>query len=210
MVGRRKLGRCIAVGLVMLTPALAAGAARTTGIRPVQIVSNSMAPTVGAGEWIVVADLDRGPWSPSIHRGDAVLFEYPDGSGQHALKRVVALPGDRVEVAADSITINGERRSLAVAPDVPAPVQARVDRVPPDTVYLVGDNSALSIDSRTLGPVANDRLIAKMLLVGGTTIDVVLGAAGVTVLIASGIALGEVRRCRRSRNADPSTIEATR
>ncbi len=200
---RRTMGRRIAVGLVLLTPVLAAGVARTMGIRPVQVVSSSMAPTVEAGEWIVVADLRRGPWSPSVHRGDAVLFEYPEGTGRHAMKRVVALPGDRVEVAADSITVNGERRPLEVAAEVSTPTTVRVTLVPPNSVYLVGDNSARSIDSRTLGPVANDRLTAKVLLAGGTTTDVLLGAAGPTV-IGLGIALGAVgRRRRRSGTADP-------
>jgi signal peptidase I len=60
----------VAVGLIV---ALGLGfglALRASGVRPVRITSGSMAPTIGIGDWVIVAD------AGNAHRGDIVEFRF--------------------------------------------------------------------------------------------------------------------------------------
>jgi len=186
--------RLLMIGLVLVLPTAAAVLVWGIGVRPVQITSASMAPTVKPGEWIVVAALNRGPWSPEIRRGDAVLFDYPPSTGAHALKRVAAVSGDTVDLEADHITINGRAQWF----DKPMQWQTRTDSVPPDHVYLLGDNSAASLDSRFWGPVSNDRLVAKYLFTLGSSTAILWLAIAVIATLSAAVTTWEfVQRRRR-------------
>ena len=90
---------------IALTAALAAGfglGTRAAGIHPVRIVSGSMSPTIKPGDVIVVRDLDAGD-RDRIDCGDVILFSFPLGTSGRAIKRVVAISGDIVEIHADSV-----------------------------------------------------------------------------------------------------------
>jgi signal peptidase I len=151
--------------VVALAVALGAGGAltaRALGISPVQIVSTSMAPEIADGDWIVVKTL-----SPSarrdIHRGEIVMLRFPLGTAGRAVKRVVALAGDRVAIGPRSVTVNGRRIAVAGAPS-PYAAGPRVERVPPGHVFLLGDNARHSIDSRSFGAVPDSELVGRMLM----------------------------------------------
>ena len=98
----------------------------------VAVAEESMAPALSAGDWLL---LDPTPhrWP---RRGSIVVFREPD-SGILAIKRVAAGPGDRVRIAAGLL------------------------RLAPDEAWLLGDNAAISVDSRRYGPVTLDALIGR-------------------------------------------------
>ena len=151
--------------LLVLAGAIGLGAAataRSLGIRPVRVTSGSMAPTVERGDWIVVRDLDH-QGRASIARGEIVLFSFPLGTSGRAIKRVVAVGGDLVAIAAHSLTVNGRTTRLAGAPSAYA-ARSRVERVPSGYVFLVGDNAAASIDSRSFGAVPVRYVVARQVL----------------------------------------------
>ena len=181
----------IVVGLVAVLGVGSALAARGFGVRPVQIVSGSMSPTVKGGEWIVVHDLDRTSRA-EVKRGDIVLFRYVRGR-LRAIKRVVAIGGDRVAIAAHSITVNGKVTRLAGAPG-PASARARVETVPPGHVFLLGDNSRVSIDSRAFGAVPVSEIVGRRVVTLGGTRSILLEALAATLLAAAAmIVAGTIR-----------------
>ncbi len=90
-----------------------------------------MAPALAPGDWALVATR-RG-----YRRGDVVVVEHPSRPGYEMVKRVTAVPGERV----------GERVMAA------------------DEFWVQGDFEAASTDSRQFGPVIRDALKAKVLLV---------------------------------------------
>lgn len=109
----------LVVGLIAFT-ALAAPLRLVLTLSPVP--STSMAPTVLAGDHVVVDQLSYRLRPPA--RGDLAMFRDPCGSGDGFLKRVVAQAGDTVELRCDVLLINGEEiqaRHVDAVCEIPGP-----------------------------------------------------------------------------------------
>jgi len=123
---------------------------RLTVCDPARVSSGSMAPTVCTGDVVVLDHL--GP-RRGLAVDDIVTFPSPtDGTEQ--IKRVVALGGQRVAIADAQLVVDGR--------PVPEPYvdHATIDGVyfgpvvvPPGSVFVLGDDREVSIDSRAFGPV---------------------------------------------------------
>jgi signal peptidase I len=147
-----------------LAGAVVSLALHVSGFRLLRITSGSMAPAVEVGNLVIAREHFTD--AQSLARGSIVVFRFPFGSDLRAIKRVVALPGDVVEVRSDAVIINGQRMPAASA----ITTAARLEQVPPyaialGTMFLLGDNSAHSIDSRSFGPVAEREILGKVVLV---------------------------------------------
>ena len=89
---------------------------------PFRIPSGSMVPTLEIGDLILVNKFEYGIRLPVINkevvalskpqRGDVMVFRYPLNPTQDYIKRVVGLPGDRVEYVNKQLTVNGQRVSI--------------------------------------------------------------------------------------------------
>ncbi|MEY4761048.1 MAG: hypothetical protein RLZZ200_904 [Pseudomonadota bacterium] len=98
--------------------ALAVLVLRSFLYEPFRIPSDSMMPTLFAGDFILVNKYVYGlrlPVSNQLvlengrpERGDVVVFRYPPDPAVNYIKRLVGLPGDRVRVAGDRVYVNGE------------------------------------------------------------------------------------------------------
>jgi signal peptidase I len=133
-----------AVGAALAT---AVGAAVLITLRrrylAVRVEGASMEPTLRSGQVVLV----RRVALSALHNGQVVVVAAPgDAAGPDRptwlIKRILALPGDPVP------------RS-----DVPLLRGATHDRVPPRRFVVIGDNRALSLDSRQLGYLHEDTLL---------------------------------------------------
>ncbi|MGI8737041.1 MAG: signal peptidase I [Candidatus Eremiobacter antarcticus] len=104
--------------------------------------------------------------SGALRRGDVVAFYRDDGEQTRIfLKRVAALPGDRVSMSNGSLVVNGStmipQTFEAGADQTSMPLQT----IPAGSVFVLGDNRGQSEDSRSFGPVALEALIGKAVVV---------------------------------------------
>src|SRR5260370_40203274 len=84
-------------------------------VQAFQIPSESMENTLLIGDYLLVDKVhyaNGGLWSPilpyaDIKRGDIIVFRYPVHPEEHFVKRVVALPGDRVRLSHKRVFVNG-------------------------------------------------------------------------------------------------------
>jgi signal peptidase I len=121
------------------------------------VVEDSMRPLIEPGDWIIGRRRARSP-----ERGDIVVFEHPGVSGRNLVKRVVALSGERVDIAngyvhTDGVVLAEPWAEGATGPD-------GTWWVPPGHVWVLGDNRSVSAgDSRQLGPIPVTSLSWKIL-----------------------------------------------
>jgi signal peptidase I len=123
------------------------------------ILQHSMEPNLHENERVIVEKITyrfvHGP-----RRGDIVVVEIP-GQEIPLVKRVVALPGEKVAVQGGRVFINDQ---LLDEPwveryggrDYPPEV------VPPLHVFILGDNRGVSHDSRAIGPVHVDQIVGRV------------------------------------------------
>lgn len=136
------------------------------------IPSESMVPTLQVNDRLIVEKLSYRFHSPE--RGDIVVFMPPDAAGKFCLgiqdpnvkikdafiKRVVALPGEKVEVRDGTVLINDKplvEPYIAAKPDY----QLQPSVIPPDSFLVLGDNRNNSCDGHFWGPVPRQNLIGR-------------------------------------------------
>jgi len=156
---RRRWARPLVVGLLAVLGVVVL--VRSFLLSWYPVVSDSMAPTVDRGDIVIV---DKFLWRlGDLMHGDVVTFTDPH-NGDLLIKRVVGLPGDRVSIEDAILRVNG---TLVPEPYVD---HSRIDGlyfgpvvVPPDHVFLLGDNRFTSIDSREYGAVPMESLTGRYL-----------------------------------------------
>jgi signal peptidase I len=179
---------------------------RTFAYEPFSIPSGSMIPTLLVGDYLFVSKYSYGysryslPFSPPLfegrvlggapERGDVAVFKLPSDNSTDYIKRVVGLPGDRIQVVDGILHINGEsveREKLDEQPEDGPTVYREIlpngvshlireisdkqfyDNTPVYTVpeghyFLMGDNRDSSQDSRALsrvGYVPHENLVGR-------------------------------------------------
>ena len=143
---------------------------RTFVVQAFKIPSGSMEPTLLVGDHILVNKFIYGVKIPFIRttiipiskpqRDDVIVFIYPHDTSKDYIKRVIGLPGDRIEIFDRKININGtlyddkhgvysEVRNGA-SPNM-AKKRYRPVIVPENHLFVMGDNRDHSSDSRVWG-----------------------------------------------------------
>ena len=122
----------------------------------------SMEPTFHHNDYVIVNRLAYR--LGDIDRGDVIVFPFPNNQEEDYIKRVIGLPGDRIEISNGQVFVNGE---MIEEPYIKAPPMADLAElvVPAETVYVMGDNLNDSSDSRRWGPLSVDDIIGKAFFV---------------------------------------------
>jgi len=157
---------------------------RTFIVQAFKIPSGSMIPTLEIGDHILVNKLSYGLRMPFLERyllqygnpqrGDVVVFIYPEDRSKDFIKRVIAVGGDTVEVRAKKIFINGKpvedpHGHFAGYDPLAGGVGSGDDygpkTVPPNSIFVMGDNRDRSYDSRFWGFVDLNDVRGKAFLI---------------------------------------------
>jgi len=138
---------------------------RTFLVAPFKIPSGSMRMTLIEGDRILVNKLGYRFHSPE--RGDIIVFRFPENPKRPFIKRLAAIGGDTVEIRSGQLFVNGRLSPSLVAQHLFYYNQGEYGQegetvhVPPDSFFVLGDNSASSHDSRFWGFVPKKLLIGK-------------------------------------------------
>ena len=172
-------------------------------VQAFQIPSESMENTLLIGDYLLVDKLRYGsgsgiedrllPYRP-IQRGDIIVFRYPVNPAEHFVKRVIALPGDRVHLLNRRVYVNGvAAKEPYVHYSSPVPDTFRDDFprlnlpvpglegtwwlqmkklvedgdliIPEGYYFVLGDNRDESLDSRYWGFVPRENIVGRPLLI---------------------------------------------
>jgi signal peptidase I len=171
---RRRRRRVLAeTAITILVAVVLAGLVRAFGIQTFWIPTPSMVPTLSVYDRVLVQKAFF-TWH-DVREGDIVVFSHPPrdrcpGPQDDLVKRVIALPGQTIYSAGNSIYINGR---LLAEPYLPRydplgpPIASRQHpyRVPAGDFYVLGDNRAISCDSRYWGPIKGSSIVGRVVLI---------------------------------------------
>jgi signal peptidase I len=160
--------------IMILVALLVVGLVRTFAFQAFWIPSSSMVPTLGVNDRVLVQKAFFS-WH-DVREGDIVVFSHPPldqcGGPQEGdlVKRVIALPGQTIYSSGNSIYVNGRLLAEPYLPHYdplgpPIASSQHPYRVPPGEFYLLGDNRAISCDSRYWGPIKGSSIVGKVVLV---------------------------------------------
>ena len=163
---RGLLERCYrsAVAEIVVLVLLAFTLAMTTKtyvVEAYEIKGRSMVPTFDDGQRVVVLKLFS-----DIQRGDIVIFSSQDDPGKDLIKRVIALPGERIQIRKGLVRINGKVLKEGYLEDKDYGLyDAEIDEeVGLGQIYVLGDNRDDSHDSRRFGSVSGESLKGKVVV----------------------------------------------
>ena len=158
-----------------------------TSLKPYRIISGSMAPTADVGQRVFADHVGGADWEP--RRGDIIVFKAPGGARDDAdeecalpraphtacmealrgrtdisfVKRVVGLPGDRLQIEHGHVIRNGVRVHEPYARSCDEEICDLAEfTVPAGHYYVLGDNRGDSSDSRYWGPISHDEIVGHV------------------------------------------------
>ncbi len=150
--------------------------------QPFFVQGSSMEPNFDDGEYLVisefglkrtqipVANIEVNPWR-DLSRQEPIVFRFPKDPSQFFIKRVIALPGESVEIKGGKVYIYNKvhldgyilDESAYLDPTVKTSDLAKT-AVADDEYFVLGDNRPFSYDSRSLGPIKKTAIIGRVLL----------------------------------------------
>jgi signal peptidase I len=170
--------RVVEYAIVIAVAVLVAFAVQAWIVKPYRIPSESMLDTLRPGDRVLVNRAVYHLRDP--HRGDVIVFHYPNDPEVVFIKRIVGAPGDVLAVKDGRLFVNGEkvkepyvhRTAGRVDPTI---AQAAVSggtlhdpwslaepyRVPRGRYFVMGDNRTDSDDSRDWGTVARSAIVGE-------------------------------------------------
>jgi len=161
---------------------------RALVVQAFTIPSGSMMDTLLVGDYILVNKFLYGPELPLLdwhmpglrapHRGDIIVFRYPQDEKRDFIKRIIGTPGDRIQVRGHQVLVNGVplREPYTKFSNAALGRAARDGYcgyaygceptvVPPNSYFVMGDNRDNSQDSRYWGFVRRDKIRGKAFLI---------------------------------------------
>jgi len=102
----------------------------------------------------------------AIERDDIVVFRYPRDPEKSYIKRVIALPGDRIRIIRGQVWVNGNQLREDYVPEGYRDTRSMSEMtIPAGYYFMMGDHRSISSDSREFGPVARDLIYGKAVFV---------------------------------------------
>lgn len=171
----------VATVLILLAAPLLAFFLTVFVFQTYQVDGPSMKNTLESNDRLIVWKLPR-TWSRITghayipQRDEVVVFtepqlgEFGEPEGKQLIKRVIALPGERVVIKNGTVTVYNHEHPDGFKPDTTLSADALASKtlgsedvtIPDNHVYVMGDNRANSLDSRSFGPIDVKNIVGKL------------------------------------------------
>jgi signal peptidase I len=130
--------------------------------QPFIVKGESMEPTFKESDYLIIDEITYRFREPK--RGEVVVFKNPMNERQRFIKRIIGLPGEKIEIVDGKIFIsNGEKKILNepylnfsfTSGDIQITLGS-------DEYFVLGDNRQFSLDSRRFGPIKKKEIVGRV------------------------------------------------
>lgn len=133
-------------------------------VQTVHVLGSSMLYTLHDNDLLVASKISYKLHQPQ--RGDIIVFKPPDEASRDFIKRIIALPGERLRIVNGVVYINDQVLHEPYLPEKWTynnnwPQSGQDYILPPNMFFVMGDNRNHSSDSRTFGPITLDSILGK-------------------------------------------------
>jgi len=129
--------------------------------QPFIVKGQSMEPNFENGNYLIIDELSFRFRDPQ--REEVVVFRYPRNPSQRFIKRIIGLPGEKIEIKAGSIMVNDqildESEYLPFGLQTPGNIQISLNE---NEYFVLGDNRISSFDSKQWGPLPRKNIIGRV------------------------------------------------
>lgn len=134
--------------------------------QPFFVRGSSMEPNFQNFDYLIIDEITYRFREPQ--RGEVVVFKYPQDLSSRFIKRIIGLPGEKIEIEEGKVFIEREGKTELLE----EPYLSEGTRTPGNTEFLLredeyfvlGDNRTFSSDSRRWGPVKRDEIVGRVFL----------------------------------------------
>ena len=136
--------------------------------QPFIVSGASMSPTFETGQYLIIDQVTYEFDTPE--RGDVIIFKFPEDPSKFFIKRVIGLPGEKVEIDGSTVTVENvaDGTRLTLDETYVSEANRRSDfltvTLGEHEYFVMGDNRAASSDSRIWGPVTDDLIVGRALV----------------------------------------------
>ena len=138
-------------------------------MQPFYVKGASMEPTFHDNEYLIIDELTYRLSAPK--RGDVIVFHNPRRPSEFYIKRLIGLPGERVEISRGQIKITNTEKPngyiLDEAGYLPTGIYTNGNdsrELANDEFYVLGDNRSSSLDSRVFGAITRSEIVGRIWL----------------------------------------------
>lgn len=161
-----ELTKIIVISLAIIVPV------RYFLIQPFYVKGASMEPNFHDHEYLIIDEISYRFKEPL--RGDIIVFRYPRNPQEYFIKRIIALPGEKIQIKDGQVTIYNDTKINGVILEEDYLEEGtktygltdNIITLSDDEYYVLGDNRNASKDSRSFGAVNESFIIGKVLLRG--------------------------------------------
>ncbi|MCX6765255.1 MAG: signal peptidase I [Candidatus Nealsonbacteria bacterium] len=157
-----EIAKIVAVALAIVIPI------RYFLFQPFFVKGESMQPNFQNGDYLIIDEISYRFREPQ--RGQVIVFKYPQNEAQLFIKRIIGLPGEKIEITDNVIKVtqkNGQLLDLKETSYLPSSIETAGNiniTLENNQYFVLGDNRQFSYDSRRFGVVNKNEIIGKVFL----------------------------------------------
>ena len=132
-------------------------------IQPFIVEGESMEPTFQNNDYLITEKVSFRIHAPQ--RGEVIIFHPPDNPSLNYIKRLIGLPGDRIQIKDGQVFVNGEKIDesyLATDSNTFAGKESYSVTLNQDEYFVLGDNRDHSRDSREIGAIPRTNIVSRV------------------------------------------------